>query len=471
MKNYLMTLKSYILLLLCIPIVSCTTDRDDEIRPATTLELSEFIYRGLNYWSLYKSEVPALANDRFESNQEKLDFLRGFDSPEETFEALIAPIDRFSILRSDYVELENALAGVRKSTGMRFSILEDPNNSNNRFGVVRYVINNSPAASAGVSRGMLFTAVDGVNLTAASDLNAIFAQDTFTINLASYDGTALTPTGEAIALDNIELTINPVHTTSIIETPTKKIGYLHYTGFTNEFDPELNSAFSTFKAEGVEEFILDLRYNGGGSVETANDLCAMITGQFEGQEFITQQYNADRNPENQFVRRFNNKISSGAAINSLNLSRLIVLTTSNTASSSELVLSGLAPYINITQIGTNTRGKFEGSFLLYDAPEPNFSRSMANPNHRYVMLPLVLKAVNANGLTNYFDGFTPDIALEEDPFNLGVLGDTSDPFIAAAVDVALGRQVIQPKTSTYFDTVLESDQSDLLYQRMIVGNN
>lgn len=464
-----MNLKSYLLLLIvCCMNFSCFTDLDDEIRPATTAEIADFIYRGLNYWSIYKADVPDLANDRFDSESEKKAFLEGFETPEEAFDALISPRDRFSILRDDYIVLENALAGVRLSTGMRFSILEDPNNSSNLFGLVRYVINNSPAATAGVERGMIFTAVNGSTLTSSSDLDAIFGEVNYTINLATYDGTDFTLTGTDIALDQVELTINPVHSVRTINTPDKTIGYLHYTGFTNEFDPELNAAFAQLQSEGVTELILDLRYNGGGSIETANDLCSMITGQFNGREFITQVYNEDRNADNQFVRNFNANISNGDGINSLNLDRVFVITTGNTASASELILSGLDPYIPITQIGSSTRGKFEGSFLLYDAPAPNFRRSEANPNHRYVMLPLALKSVNANGLTDYFDGFSPDILIEEDSFNLGVQGEESDPLTMAAINAALGRSAMKDLNTEASHSLFESDQKDPLYQRMMV---
>jgi C-terminal processing protease CtpA/Prc len=258
---------------------SCDDDIDDNLRPATALELSDFVYRGLNFWSLYKEDVPDLANDRFANDAEKDSFLSQFDSPEEAFEALTSNQDRFSILRDDYIVLENALNGVRRSSGMRFSILEDPNAPSNLFGVVRYVINNSPAQDAGVQRGMYFTSVDGAQLTTSSNLSSIFGQDTFTIDLADYDGTTFTSNGTSIALTQVELSINPVHTVRTLDIGGEKIGYLHYTGFTRDFDPQLNAAFAQFETEGVTDLVLDLRYNGGGSIETANDLSSMITGQ------------------------------------------------------------------------------------------------------------------------------------------------------------------------------------------------
>ena len=459
-------------ILASLTMVNCSDDLDDVIRPASNLEISQFIYRGLNFWSLYKADVPDLANDRFASDVELNDFLDGFESPEATFDGLLSPNDRFSILRDDYIELENALSGIRRSTGMRFALFNDPSGNGNVFGLVRYVINNSPAQDAGVQRGMIFTGVDGVSLTENSDFSAIFGQDAFTLNLADYDTVTelFTLNGTDITLNQIELTINPIHTARTLTVDGQQIGYLHYTGFTNEFDEQLNNAFAQFQADGVTDLILDLRYNGGGSIETANDLSSMITGQFNGELFIRQTYNEDRNGDNQFDRLFNSNIGSGndgAGINSLGLTRVYVITTGSSASASELILSGLDPYIEVIQVGTTTSGKFEGSFLLYDSP--SFRRTDAiNPNHRYVMLPLVLRSVNANGLTDYFDGFTPDIVIGEDFANLGQLGVQGEPLLDAVIDeILLGRSAAANYNTQELPAVFYSDQNDVLYQRML----
>ncbi len=459
-------------MLASLTMVNCSDDLDDVVRPASNLEISQFIYRGLNFWSLYKADVPDLANDRFASDAELNDFLDDFESPEATFEGLLSPNDRFSILRDDYIELENALSGIRRSTGMRFALFNDPSGNGNVFGLVRFVINNSPAQDAGVQRGMIFTGIDGVQLTSDSDLSAIFGQDAYTLNLADYDTATelFTLNGTDITLNQIELTINPIHTARTLTVEGQQIGYLHYTGFTNEFDDQLNNAFAQFQADGVTDLILDLRYNGGGSIETANDLSSMITGQFNGELFIRQTYNEDRNPDNQFDRRFNSNIGTGndgAGINSLGLTRVYVITTGSSASASELILSGLDPYIEVIQVGTTTSGKFEGSFLLYDSP--NFRRTDAiNPNHRYVMLPLVLRSVNANGLTDYFDGFTPDIVIGEDFANLGQLGVQGEPLLDAVIDeILLGRSAAANYNTRELPAVFYSDQNNVLYQRML----
>ena len=194
----------------------------------------------------------------------------------------------------------------------------------------------------------------------------------------------------------------------------------------------------------------------------------MITGQFNDEIFITQRYNEDRNADFEVDRLFNSTISNGNAINSLGLTRVFVLTSGSTASASELILSALDPYIEVIQIGTNTSGKFEGSFLLYDAPAPNFSRGQANINHRYVMLPLVLRSVNAQGLTDYFDGFTPDIELAETFDNLGQLGMPGEPLFDIAIGEITGTKSTRTLNTTPDKVYFESDQEDPFYQRMLL---
>ena len=117
--------------------------------------------------------------------------------------------------------------------------------------------------------------------------------------------------------------------------------------------------------------------------------------------YTTEQWNSELqaaffadNPEFLINRFVNN--DDGASLNSLNLSKVYILTTGSSASASELVINSLDPYINVIQIGTTTTGKYQASITVYDSD--NLGREGANPNHTYAMQPLVLKSLNA-----YFD--------------------------------------------------------------------
>ena len=144
-----------------------------------------------------------------------------------------------------------------------------------------------------------------------------------------------------------------------------------------------------------------------------------------------------------------------------------MLTTKRSASASELVINGLNPYIDMTQVGDTTTGKYQASFLLYDAPAPNFSKSQANPGHSYAMLPLVFKTSNAVGFTDYAEGLFPDIQLKENYTNLGVLGDVNEPLLAAALNDILSIPQPQPRTTIPFNELLENKIQSPIYQLMI----
>ncbi len=411
---------------------SCFEDMDDTLHTASTLDIQNFIYRGLNYYYLYKADTPELANDFFPNNDAKENFLRQFDTPEALFDYLKSPQDRFSRLYSDYAVIENALGGVSLSNGMEFGLVYYPDNSGDVFGYIRYVLPNSDAETKGLQRGELFTTVDGTQLN-ENNYGELLSGENYTIGLATFDGNTFNLTGESVQLIKMQYDENPVYLRRSFDYNGEKVGYLMYNSFTQRYDRELNDAFAQFKAEGITNLVLDLRYNGGGSVETATDLASMITGQFNGQIFYQEFWNADRQEERAENGLFDNTISTGAPINSLNLTNIYILTTRSTASASELVINGLDPYIRTVQVGDTTTGKFQASFILYDAPAPNFSRQQANPGHSYVMLPLVFKTANKDGYTDFVDGLFPDIEQREDFFNMGELGDPTEPLLAAAL--------------------------------------
>lgn len=421
------------LFFLAISVTACFEDNDDNLQMASVLEIQDFIYRGLNYYYLYKADTPELANDAFGNQSDLNDFLDNYESPETLFDFLLSPVDRFSILVDDYIELENALSGVSENNGMEYGLVLYPDGSGRVFGYVRYILPNSDASAAGLERGDIFNTVDGVQLT-ESNFASLLSATTYTIGLATFNGQEIQGTGSSVTLTKEQYTENPVYIAKTLELEGQKIGYLMYNAFTRSFDPQLNAAFAQFQADGVTDVILDLRYNGGGSVETAKDLSSMVTGQFTNQLFYSEIWNDDRQDAFAEDAFFDDRISTGESINSLNLMQVYVITTRRTASASELVINGLDPYIAVTQVGGTTTGKFQASFLLYDAPAPGFSRDLANPAHTYAMLPLVFKTANANGVTDFVEGLAPDIEITEDYSNLGTLGDIDEPLLAATLN-------------------------------------
>lgn len=417
---------------------SCFEDNDDNLIAAS--EINDFVWKGMNLVYLYKSEIPDLANDRFSSIEDYTNYLNSFSTPESLFESLIFDrqnVDKFSVIIPNYVEFLQQQQGISLNNGADFLFYLEPGSQTNVFGVVRLVFDGSPADQAGLQRGQIFNAVDGIDLT-VDNLNNLLNQTSYTLNFADYNdnGTpeaaddTIEDNGQSVSLTSINFTRNPVVTSEVINLNGTNVGYLHYTGFNNNFETELNQAFATFAGANVQQLVVDLRYNPGGVINTAARLGSMITGQFNGQVFSKLFYNEDLQSNNTDFN-FTNTITGGTPINSLNLNKVYVITSSRSASASELLINSLRPYIEVVVVGDVTSGKTQASITIFDSPD--LSIDDVNPSHTYAMQPLVAISVNKDEVEVPSTGIVPDISLREVPNNFGILGDVNEPLLAAAL--------------------------------------
>jgi C-terminal processing protease CtpA/Prc len=451
------TFKFLILFLLAAFTFQSCQDNDDVAVP-NNLDINDFVWKGMNLYYLWQADVPNLSDNKFKTQTELNSFLAGYPKPEDLFEALRVDknIDRFSWIVDDYLELEGALQGTTNNNGVEFGLSYKSSGSNEIIGWVRYIIPNSDASTKNIKRGDVFYGVNGTQLT-DTNYNALLfgSNNDYTLNMADINGGAFTPNGKTVALTKTVLDENPILVNTVITSGSKKIGYLLYNGFYSNYDTKLNEAFGTLKSQGITDLVLDLRYNGGGSVQTATRLASMITGSFTGQVFSKQQWNAKiesyystNNPES-LKDFFVDKIGT-TPINSLNMTKIYILTSKSSASASELVINGLKPYMNVVQIGDITVGKNVGSVTLYDSP--TFGKEKRNPNHRYAMQPLVLKIVNSVGFGDYQSGLTPTFSLKESLSNLGVLGTSTEPLLNLAIAKITGiGKTKEPKEFVEFE--------------------
>lgn len=485
------TPKILVLLLLCLSFSSCFEDVDDNF--AEVSEINDFVWRGLNGFYVYKDQIPNLANSRFNNRAEYSDFINEFNAPENLFESLIFErntVDRFSIIVPNFLELEQSLQGTTTTTGMNYTLRLYPGEDTRVFGVVRYVLPGTPAEVQGITRGTVFNAVDGEQLTVSNFRDLLIdGSSVFTLNIADYDDNntpqdpsddIVSSTDEEVLLGKTPYTQNPIQFANIYNVDNKRIGYLMYNGFrsSNLSLTQLNALFDFFRIQNIDDLVLDLRYNGGGSVNAAIWLSCMITGQFTDDIFFTEQWNTDAQAilesqapetlENKFVdqmviENLEGDITFQQNINSLNLNKVHILTTSSTASASELVINGLRPYIDVVQIGTPTQGKPQASITLYDSA--NFTREGANPSHTYAMQPLIYEAANASGFSSYYNGLAPTPGLEqaENFANMGVIGDANEPLLARAISVITGGSRLNLEHSKEELTPINfNDRSDIL---------
>ena len=449
----------FYLLALIIVFNGCKKSGDDEdpniIRIETDLEISDFIWKGLNQYYYWQESVVNLSDSKKENESDYAYYLSQNTNPETFFNSLLHPDDNFSWIVDDYIELENMLQGIDNSDGMEFGLYVECNDQN-IFGFVRYVQKGSDAESKGVKRGMVFSDINGTRLNRDNYRDLLYnqANNTYTVKFSqiSYNQNNqcanIIPGQEDITLVKSRIVKNPIHISKIIEIQGQKVGYLMYNQFVGvvesegkNYNSELNNVFSNFLSNGINDLVIDLRYNPGGRISTSINLASMITGQFNNQVFAKERWNSklmnywDENSPESLLNRFTNKLSNNESIFSLNLDRVFILTSARTASASELLINGLDPYIDVIHIGDFTVGKNQGSITVYDYI--NDSRDK-NPNHMYAMQPIVLKIGNVAGYTDFPNGLEPDIFIKESLLNPGVLGDIEEPLLKIAIDQISG---------------------------------
>ena len=292
--------------------------------------------------------------------------------------------------------------------------------------VVEHVYPGSPAAEAGLVRGNLITKVDGVAIPAPT---ASLQQFYSLRNKLEYGTGSMTIEGERMdrksgryltyrhSLTSADYDPSPVAYYSVLKLDEeinaqinpdgKKIGYLSYLGFESEFNDDLIEALSYLAARGVTDLILDLRLNGGGSVDTSTMLGSMLLSEdYVGKTYATLK----RNPENKLFPK--NELDTECLIvkngigeefentdlPNLNLPELWVITSSYTASASEMVIKGLEGLdIPVKLVGKTTNGKNCGM----DVMEKVFG------TYKYTYAPITFMNYNAKGDNDYSDGIKP----------------------------------------------------------------
>ena len=406
--------------------------------------IHEFIWTALNDYYLWQEEVPSLADEIKPIGSTRYrELIKPYPEPESFFESLKYEQDKYSLIRSNYEDIENSIKGIDANNGLKF-ILSRYGSGENILGVVTHILAESDAATKDIKRGDIFTSVDGQSLNLNNYRELLFGDNlNYTLNMADLNNNLLSPNGKNVSLTKTEnFQSNPIQISKIINTGASKIGYLMYNQFAEGFDDDLNNVFSSFKAEQINDLILDLRYNGGGLVRSAVNLAGMITGQFNGEVFakylwnkkLMTYFNSDLERfSSQLEINFSESLADGTPINSLNLSRVYIITSGRSASSSELVINGLSPYINVIQVGDNTYGKnVGGPAALYDYIDNDGTK---HPNHTYAIYCMTFYSANSNDFYDYADGLAPqeELKLKEDLANMGTLGENSDPLLALTI--------------------------------------
>ncbi|GAB3558522.1 S41 family peptidase [Spirosoma fluminis] len=431
-----------------VSLSACKKDTD-VVAPQPNTATATNENQTVNDWILSNMKDLYYWNDKIPANPDKTlkpaDF---FESILNKYDATTNPNgDRFSWIEESGQELEASLSGQTTTTGMEYDLYLRSSGSDDVIAQVLYVLPGSPAQKAGIKRGDIISKVNGQALTRTNVESLLYSGRTsFTFGLATPGAQSIVDTDQTRSVTATVFQENPVFLDSVYTVSGKTIGYLVYNQFVpgangsqaNEYDAQLDAIFSNFKAKGVNELVLDLRYNPGGYTSSSANLASLIgKGISSGKLYFREEWNATITPalrqeygNNFFIQNFVDKSQNIGA----NLSRVFVLTTEHTASASELIINGLRPYMNVITIGTTTYGKNVGSITITDD----------TGKINWGMQPIVFRSYNSADQSDYSTGFTPTIEVEE-PINLLPLGDTREALLGTAIgqitgSTSVGRQ-------------------------------
>ncbi len=433
-------MKIKLIILLSLPLFilsSCSSDDDGITKPdpKSPTYVNDWIYEQMGMYYLWNETLP--------SNPDKS------LSPDKFFDTLLNKSDRFSWIQDNYLDLMSSLSGVSSGDiGFEYVGYLISEGSNLVVGQIAYVKPNTPAQSAGLKRGDLFTKVDGVALT-TTNWRALLSGQNSTAQITFVDSEFVNQTNKTIGKIS-KYAENPVYMDSTYTVGNKKIGYLVYNFFANDngsgdrqYDLQLNKVFAGFKSKGITDLVLDLRYNSGGSMLSGVILSSLIVPDLSTDKvFSSVQFNSLYQAA--YVKKYGagsltdkfmdkievNKTKQEKLNNPGTIKSLYVLTSSLTASASEMLINGLKPYMNVYLIGATTYGKNVGSYTIYD--QENSS------TNKWGMQPIVLKYFNSNGTSDFEKGFTPDEELIDNNVHKFALGDLQEVMLQTAIQKITG---------------------------------
>jgi len=368
--------------------------------------------------------------------------------PEEYFEKLKYVNDNFSWLDDDFEGLMRELEGVFVSMGYspafgRYS------NTDGVFILVEYVHSGTPADRAGLKRGDIIVSINNIDLNDKNYLT-LYNLTSYSVTLGEYIDEGISKTDVVLSMTAEEIILDPVFYYDIMEFGGQKVGYLVYVEFksgeNDRFLDSIDVVVDEFVAANVQDVIVDIRYNPGGDLTSAQYLASALAPasvvqnhevlvRFDYNDLYHNYFLATEGSNSpHLVRLFPDNDHN------LNLDRVYFLTSRGTASASEFLIIGLYPYMEVIQVGEPTYGKDAGAWVIPDLADP--------PEHNYALVPVVFKYANATGFTNFVNGLQPTYLVEDDLIGAKPFGSLKDPVLHKALEVIVGLDELPSLKST-----------------------
>ena len=317
------------------------------------------------------------------------------------------PKDKFHFTISTDDFFQASQGGVSAGYGVTWSIIES---MPPREVAIAFTEPNSPATNLPMplERGARVLAIDGVDMINGNDVDTLNA-GLFPADVGELHTFEILDLGaqssRTVQLTSASITSAPVQNVSFIDTPTGRVGYMLFNDHNVPAEDALVDAINQLNTFGVDDLVLDVRYNGGGFLYIASQLAYMIGGPQAtgGQTFETLQFN-DKHPVTDPVTGapleptpFYDVTTGGAPLPILNLQnrRVFVLTGSGTCSASESIINGLRGVdVDVFQIGSTTCGKPYGFYPTDNCGTTYFT--------------IQFRGANAEDFGDYSDGFSPE---------------------------------------------------------------
>ena len=176
------------------------------------LQISDFVWKGLNEVYYWQDSVPALSDSKKNDLKSYAQFINENPEPKSFFESLKHSSDRFSWIQDDYKELENTLQGIYATNGVEFGLMYACENCEEIVGYVKYILKDSDADGKNINRGDFFNGVNGTTLTVDNYRSLLFGDElTYTLNLATIQNNAIVSNGIDVELTKVEnFETNPI---------------------------------------------------------------------------------------------------------------------------------------------------------------------------------------------------------------------------------------------------------------------
>lgn len=401
-------MRKFVVILSALLAAACSSSDDGPVAECSILGQNQFVLDAMRDWYFWNDQLPAEVDiSQFATPEDLLAFLTTFSPDLTPDDGIDNPVDRFSFINT--AAADQAFFGEGRFEGFGFSSRFVAEND---LRLTRVFVD-SPANRGGLARGQQIVALNGrtiAEIQANEGVNAVFDLSPLEFTMREIDGSEFTV---EIAKDVV--TIDPVPQSRIIVDPNgvrPPVGYMELATFISTADAEMDAVFANFRAQGVNDVILDLRYNGGGLVSTSELLGDLLGGDVaENLVYSKTVFNELRAAANDTVEFFERRG------NSMSLVRLVVIASTRTASASELVINGMDPHVEVTIVGDRTFGKPVGQVGLEFCEK--------------ILRPTAFQTLNANDFGDYFFGLPVDCAAPDD---LNVLvGADNDPNIEAAL--------------------------------------